>query len=149
MTQASYVYETTSWSRYSFTSVGRKRIQKVVQFEATDYADIINMGFGDLLADGSIDDSITSNNGDMITVLATVIEILKDYTKRNPGKEILFTGSTPDRTKLYTRILKGYYNNFSKDFQITSITFSDNTLKRSPFDPTLNIEYYAFLIKRI
>jgi hypothetical protein len=149
MTQTSYTYYRTIQGRYIFVSAGKKHIQKVVQFESTVNENIMNMAFGDLLEDGSLDDTIKSNNGDMVRVLATVIEILKDYTRRHPNKEILFTGSTPQRTKLYTRILKTYYQEFNKDFHISSITLSNNTMKRTVFDPTQNVEYLAFLIRRI
>lgn len=106
------------------------------------------MGFGDLLEDSSINDAITSNNGDMVRVLVTVIEILKDYTKHHPENQIFFRGSTIERTKLYAHILKTYYNEFSKDFHISAIMISDNTMRRTRFDPDTHTEYFAFLIKR-
>lgn len=149
MTHTSYAYDQAWGDRYIFTSVGKKYIRKVVQFETTAHANIVNMGFGDLLEDSSISDTINSNNGDIVRVLATVIEILRDYTKRHPEKKIFFRGSTPERTRLYTRILKTYYNEFSKDFHITSVIEIGKDLKRFPFDPNLNTEYFAFIIKRI
>ena len=148
MTQTSYSYYHTIKGHYIFVSAGKKHIQKVVQFESTVNENIINIGFGDLLEDGSIDDTIKSNNGDMIRVLATVIEILKDYTGRHPDKEILFTGSTRQRTRLYTRILKTYYREFKKDFHISAIILSNKTTKRVVFDPIRSAEYVAFLIRR-
>jgi hypothetical protein len=38
-----------------------------------DFTNLYNLGFGDLLPDGKIDDKVTSNNGDIIKVLSTVI----------------------------------------------------------------------------
>jgi len=40
------------------------------------------MGFGDLQPDGSIDDKANSNNGDMIKVLATMVQVLGDFVSK-------------------------------------------------------------------
>jgi hypothetical protein len=119
-----------------------------VQFTPISNGNIINLGFGDLRPDSSIDDKVSSNNGDMIKVLATVVAILNDFTKHHPDKEIAIKGSTPERTRLYARILKTYYHEFSKEFRITSLIDSGNRIERTRFDPSVNIEYFAFLIKR-
>jgi hypothetical protein len=78
-----------------------------------------------------------------------VIGILRDYTAEYPQVEVFFAGSTIERTKLYTRILKTYYLTFSKEFTISAVAGSENVNKRIPFDPTANIDYLGFLIKRI
>ena len=148
MTHVPYRYKRAHSERYIFTSVGKKKIEKVVDFAPIGINNIMNLGFGDLLPDGSVDDSANSNNGDLIKVLATVIGILKDYTAEYPQVEVFFAGSTVERTKLYTRILKTYYATFSKEFIISAISGSENANKRIPFDPIANIEYLGFLIKR-
>lgn len=76
------------------------------------------MAFGDLLPNGEIDDKAHSNNGDIIKIFATVIDILHDFTEQNPSYIILFLGSTPLRTLLYKRILKTYYQLFSEKFAV-------------------------------
>jgi hypothetical protein len=148
MTHVPYTYKRAHSERYIFTSVGKKKIEKIVDFAPIGINNIMNLGFGDLLPDGSVDDSANSNNGDLIKVLATVIGILKDYTAEYPQVEVFFAGSTIERTKLYTRILKTYYATFSKEFIISAISGSENANKRIPFDPIANIEYLGFLIKR-
>lgn len=75
-------------------------------------------GFGDLLPDGSINDKANSNNGDILKVMATVVDILKHFTARYPGKVIYFVGSTDERTRLYGRILRTYYYSFSQEFAL-------------------------------
>ncbi|HWK03546.1 MAG TPA: hypothetical protein VNS58_07935 [Puia sp.] len=89
-----------------------------------------------------------SNNGDIIKVLATVVEILKNFTAEYPQVEIFFSGSTGYRTRLYTRILKMHYADFCQDFAISAIIGSENQSKRIPFDPKAEMEYLGFLIKR-
>ena len=148
MTRASYPYEQTESWRYIFVSVGNRKIEKVVDFVAIE-GNMVNLGFGDLLPDGSIDDKANSNNGDIIRVLATIIDILKDFTSQYPFVQIVFRGSTPERTKLYGRILQTYYPIFMKEFEIAAVQLVDGRAKVLPYDPKAQQNYLAFLIKRI
>ena len=66
-----YPFEQVQPTRYKFFSVGRNRIEKIVDFVPLKAINVMNLGFGDLLAFGSIDDKIASNNGDIRKVLAT------------------------------------------------------------------------------
>jgi hypothetical protein len=149
MTQIHYPYKLTTSTRYIFISLGKKRIEKVVDFIPLGIRNIINLGFGDLMPDGTIADRVNSNNGDLIKVLATVIDILKHFTTRYPQAIIYFRGSTNERTKLYGRILKTYYTLFSKEFTIIGIVGTRDDNQTVPFDPLADVEYLAFLIKRI
>jgi len=149
MNQVAYSYERGHSARYIFTSVGKRRIEKAVEFVSVGMKNLVNLGFGDLRPDGSLDDTVHSNNGDIVKVLATVIAILKEYTAQNPQTEVFFTGSTIERTRLYTRILTVYYPVFSTDFRIVGITRTEGKTSRTSFNPTSNLEYLAFLIKRI
>ena len=67
MTQTAYPYRKIRSKRYHFISVGKKRIEKAVEFIAIG-GNIFNLAFGDLLPDGSIDDKAVSNNGDIVKV---------------------------------------------------------------------------------
>ena len=76
-----YKYEKQNQVSYSFVSKGRRGvITKIVQFTPTSINGIFNLAYGDLLPEGDIDDKSNSNNGDMIKVLGTVIEIVKEFT---------------------------------------------------------------------
>jgi hypothetical protein len=149
MAQTGYPYTTLSVTRYTFMSVGRKRIEKVVEFSDFGLKNTFNLAFGDLLPDGTIDDLANSNNGDIVKVLATVISILKDFTAKNPKAYIAFTGSTDERMKLYTRILKSYYPTFKKEFKISGFLKTEKGYSEIAFTPEQNIDYTVFLIKRI
>jgi len=144
----SYPYEQVFTSRYSFVSIGKRNIEKVVEFTPTGIRNIMNLGFGDLLPDGSIDDTVHSNNGDIIKVLSTVVRIITDYTSHFPSIEILFTGSTDERTRLYTRILRTYYDVFNKQFTIKGIIRDDDTYAEIPFSPNTLESPTAFLISK-
>lgn len=76
------------------------------------------MGFGDVLPDGLIDDKANSNNGDIVKVLGTIVQIMIDFTNKFPDSEIFFAGNTPERSKLYFRIIHTHYHKLSKIFII-------------------------------
>jgi hypothetical protein len=149
MTHIPYPYKQIQSYRYFFVSTGKQKIAKVVDFVPFRKFNAVNLAFGDLRADGSIDDKNVSNNGDIVKVLATVIEILRRFTESEPDVMIYIEGSTSERTKLYTRILKNYYPLFSKEFNIVGIVNLNNERKTVLFDIKSDVEYLAFLIKRI
>ncbi|WP_300596299.1 hypothetical protein [Niabella sp.] len=130
-------------------STGRSCIEKVVEFSPTAMPDIYNLGFGDLCPDGTMDDAVNSNNGDIIKVLATVIRIIRAFTQLRPHIKIMFAGSTPERQRLYQRILKMYHAEFVKEFIITGLIEDENLYKELFFNPQKDIFYLAFFIKRI
>ena len=109
---------------------------------------MVNLGFGDLLPNGAVSDFVISNIGDIRVVLSTLVEIIKDYTTRFKNAKIVFTGSTGERTKLYTRILKTYHESFSREFIIKAFLKTTH-YEEVDFDPSDTREYYAFYIKRI
>lgn len=108
-----------------------------MEFTPLTIKGIYNLGFGDLQSDGNIDDKPNSNNGDIIKVLATVIYIIKDFE----GKP----GSAKERTKLYQRIIKTYFNDFRKEFHITALEGPANNPKETVFDAACKEPYLAFL----
>jgi len=121
MNKTPYLYNKEISTRYRFLSTGKKPVEKIVQFTPLSLANIYNLGFGDLMPDGAIDDKANSNNGDIIKVLSTVIHIIKDFTAENPESKIGFKGSTKERTALYQRILKTYLDTFIKEFLLTAL----------------------------
>ncbi len=149
MSTEPYPYDRRHLTRYSFVSKGKRgAIVKIVEFSPTSNKQIINMGFGDLMPDGSIDDESNSNNNDLVKVMATMISIIKDFTNQYPSYKIVFTGSSQKRNILYQRILRNYYIEFSRDFTITALEPTANGhYQEVPFDME-NKNYYAFFIKR-
>ena len=68
---------------------------------------------------------------------------------QHSNAKIVFAGSTPERTKLYTRIVKMYYKDFCKEYKITVLIKVNQLYKEVDFNPNLNLPYFAFFIKRI
>jgi hypothetical protein len=151
MSAAPYIYERRFLTRYTFISKGKKgAVTKIVEFTPTSNRLILNVAFGDLLDDGTMDDKSNTNNGDIVKVLATVIEIIKDFTNEYRNSKIIFTGSTIQRTKLYHRILNSYYTLFNREFVLSALIEVENKkYLEIPFEPGSNDnKYIAFFVKR-
>ncbi|RXK83472.1 DUF6934 family protein [Filimonas effusa] len=126
-----------------FTSEGKKgNISKRIVFSATEWKDVYNLAFGDIGANGEIDDFSISDNGDRNKILATVVDVVMAYTKRYPDRLIFFRGSTRERTRLYRMAVGINLRELSCDFDIYAFVGEDIM----PFTP--NMEMTAFLIKR-
>jgi hypothetical protein len=137
--------------QYTFVSHGKERIEKIVLFSSTPIPNLFNVGFGDLREDGTIDDRIRSNNGDIIKILSTIIDILKTFLYEHPKAKVSFAGSTPNRTVLYERILRTYYDKFSKEFIISALILENDFYKEvlfNPLSPALS-PYLSFYVKLI
>jgi hypothetical protein len=70
--------------------------------------------------------------------------ILKDFLGSHPHAEILFTGSTEERTKLYGRIIKMHHLNFAKDFMVSGFTQKESGYEEQPLNPLMINTYVAF-----
>jgi len=149
MSYIPYPYKEVRARRYFFVSTGKQRIAKAVDFIPLGIRNTANLTFGDLRPDGSIDDKNVSNNGDIGKVLATLIGIIREFTELEPDSMIYIEGSTVERTKLYTRILTTYYPIFSKEFSIVGVINRENQKEPVLFEVKSDVEYFAFLIKRI
>jgi hypothetical protein len=140
-------YELKSGERlevYEFVSVGPNgRIIKLVQYTATNYKDLYNLGFGDKNAHtGEIDDNVISNNGDSEKVLATVVATLYSFTDAHRNALVYATGSTKSRTRLYRMGITKYIEEIKIDFEIYGeIVDGWEEFKK-------DVDYEAFLVKR-
>jgi hypothetical protein len=142
-----YEYKTNEGRlNYEFCSEGPKgKIKKVVRFtlrnvKGTTY---FNLGFGDLDNTGTqMDDMAVSNNHDKDKVLATVAQIVLEFTARFPDLRIYAQGSTSSRTRLYQM---GIVANWAKIEPILHVYGYTNggwqTFKQ-------NINYEAFMVLR-
>jgi hypothetical protein len=143
MNKPVYPIETTKdglW--YEFDSISNEKIiRKAVAF----YNNPINpqkmeLVFGDLLQDGTIDVFAKSNNKDMNFVLLTVAYILDYFFELYPSKCVIFMGSTPARNRIY-RVLIAKLSMQRPSIRAFGITFDDNIV---PFEP--NQDYFSYQI---
>lgn len=107
-------------NRYEFTSIGHKSIDKVIIFQKTDLPNFYNLVLADIVGDGTYDDLIESNNGDMEKIMATVIQAIFAFLAFYPNANVLFSGSTPSRTRLYNIILTKEFEKLN-DFTVNGL----------------------------
>lgn len=132
---------------FKFISEGPKgEIQKVVQFIETADATIYNLAFGDLTPDGEVDDHIKNDNKDRNKILATVAATVYEFTAHYPEKFVFFTGSTPERTRLYRMALATNLEELNGDFEIYGVILTKGLYYVAPF--VKGEAFFGFLIKR-
>ncbi|MGM0635468.1 MAG: DUF6934 family protein [Bacteroidota bacterium] len=129
---------------FEFFSVGPKgEIKKVIEFSETNVKDVYNLAFGDFDEKTQrISDSVVTNNGDSLKVLATVASSVYAFTAERTDAWVFATGSTAVRTRLYRMGLTNNLAEVSKDFHIYGL--KDDKWE----DFLIGEDYEAFLVKR-
>lgn len=132
---------------FTFLSNGPKgEIEIVVQFNATENPAIYNLAFGNLLPNGGVDDTIKNDNKDRNKVLATVAAAVYEFTSKYPEKLIFFTGSTPERTRLYRMALTNNFDLLDLDFEIFGVVVQSESYYVEKL--LKGKDYYGFMVKR-
>jgi hypothetical protein len=104
---------------FEFESVGKVHVSKLIEYTPLlEHPNIYNLGFGDKLPDGKIDDKIVTDNGDMEKVFATVINSMEEFFKHRPDKVIFFQGSDHVRQRLYRGILSKFLDEILKNYDL-------------------------------
>ncbi|SHN12461.1 hypothetical protein [Chitinophaga sp. CF418] len=135
------LYIEDGYEAFDFFSIGKRGIApKRIAFIPTDQEAVYNLVFGDINAEGEIDDEVISDNGDRNKILATVIYVVNTYLEAYPERIVFFTGSTEGRIRLYRIVISVHYTDFSKKFDIYCQTETGIV----PFKR--NIEAKGFLI---
>ncbi|GAB2565985.1 DUF6934 family protein [Spirosoma areae] len=126
---------------YAVESTSSKRtIQKYVIFTLIKPS-CYNLALVDLDEDGQLSDTTISNNQDMERVLSTVIQIIATSLKENMGTEVVFSGSTPERTRLYRLIINKYSGEVANTMLVHGVLANQ---KREIFQP--NRPYISFVL---
>lgn len=103
-----------------------------------EYAEL---SFGDLREDGNIDLKIVSDNKDIKFVISTVITTVYRFFELYPNKNVVFTGSSASRNRLYRAVIGKLFEEGQSYFDIYGINF-DNSLEIFQ----KNKDYLAFQI---
>jgi hypothetical protein len=137
---------TNDYLDYEFTSIGPKgSIPKIIQFTTSQDEAIFYLAFGNKKDDGSIDDLARVNNKDRDKILATVVMVLKIFFDKYPNKWVFFTGSTPERTRLYRMAITLNLEELSSDFEIIGALTDKSTFRDAPFKKGIN--YFGFYVQ--
>lgn len=108
--------------RFEFDSIGKKVIPKVIVLSSTDLPRIYSLTLANLLADGSLDDTTVSDNGDMEKILATVFQCMAAFLDDHPTSIVAFAGSSESRTRLYQIAIARELEEASNRFNIWGLT---------------------------
>lgn len=143
MNQPSYNFVTKGENYYEFLSVSeQKTIRKAIAYTAIIGQDNwYNLSLVDILPDGTMDDKIVSDNGDMEQVFATIINTLHDFFKKNISSKVFFRGSTESRTRLYRVIISKLKDNSGNKFEVWGVLNNSAELFKA------NQPYEAFVIR--
>jgi len=118
MKKEGYEYLTEGEVFYTFLSVGKKEIPKIVYFQ-----EIENKMYNLVLTDvdfltNSLSDTANSNNGDLPKIMATVVHILFDFLNSNPVACVILEGNTASKQKLYNRLVTNNYEELRSHIHI-------------------------------
>lgn len=139
---------------YEFISSGKNgEIQKAIKYTQTLNPDVYNMGFGDIMSNNeetgevAIDDTIISNNGDLVMILATVVYSAEIFTQHYPNVMVLFGSSNNAKLRLYRMAISKYFEEISKTFHVFgAVRNSAGQIVNVPFDP--NGHFIGFFVRR-
>ena len=112
-------YADAEFFDFEFESQGPKgTIKKIARFLRIGQQ-LYSFGFGDFDdTTGDISDTVVSNNGDGAKVLATVANIIHDFTAVFEQSTIFIRGSTPARTRWYQMNINIYWMEISVLFDV-------------------------------
>jgi hypothetical protein len=132
------------FSAFQFTGAGLAGpVTRQVRFNGQKDAGIYNLDLRDLPVTRKDDPGRVTDQGDMDTVLATLVQIIEIYTERYPRRTIRLKGDTQEKAHLYRMALDHHLDILCPLFIINleeQVTDSDDD------DP--NIDNIAFVLKR-
>lgn len=132
---------------YELVSVGPKGdIRKIVQFLPTSDSGIYNLSFGNIQADREIDDRSVDDNKDRDKILATVVQATTLFFREYPDVKIIFSGSTPHRTRLYRMAISLNLEELSAEFEIFGLLMHGESYAVLSFQT--GVDYFGFLVKK-
>ncbi len=104
---------------YYFESIGKETIKEVVIYQPIEGSpNVVELAFGNLNEDFTIDVMAINDNKNMPLVISTVIFTVIDYLNYFPNKKVFFRGSTPSRTRLYRAAISKSLHIFEPSFQV-------------------------------
>lgn len=143
MEEKPYIFQKRNDKRYEFYSKSEeKEVKKLVIFSERNNGGTYNLALLDVLENGQYSDLSETNNNDFHTVMATVIDILKDFLNEFPDKIVTFKGSDERRQRLYRIIIARELKSINEHFNIFGL-INENV---EEFEQ--NVKYKLFIIKK-
>lgn len=127
---------------FRFLSVSPERtIRKAVIFTPLSARKVFNLALVDVLPHGSFCDNTISNNGDLETIMATVIQCIAQFFEFYPQATIYVQANTPARNRLYRIIISRELSRIKKYYEIYGTSDSETESFEAGKD------YHHFTIK--
>jgi hypothetical protein len=105
---------------YYFESEGKQgKIPKLILFTPLD-KNLWNLGFGDLKEE-YVNDSVISNNHDIVKIMGTLAKIVYAFLDENPSSSIRIKPVDEKRGRLYNHIFRRNYEAINNSFDIVGI----------------------------
>ena len=127
-----------------FTSTGMEKVIKVVEFQKMPDPVRYNLALGDYI-NNRVSYTNVTNNKDIEVVMASIAQIINDYTLTYPHREIYVTGDTEVKTRLYRRYVTRNLEEIEKLFYLWGQLKDSSELEG--FRKGEN--YMGFLVKRM
>lgn len=130
---------------YYFESEGEQgNIPKIILFspiETESNNDAWNLAFGDLKG-GDIDDSVISNNHDIVKVIGTIGKVVYEFSEKFPLRSIIIVPVDDKRKILYNHVFRRNHEEISLIFNIIG------TLNKVDEEYSAKKIYDSFKLKR-
>ncbi len=127
---------------YYFESEGSQgKIAKIVTFSRLNNK-YWNLGFGDLQGN-KINDSVVSNNNDIIKIISTVAKIAYEFSDKFPKRGLEINPIDEKRKSLYNHFFRRNYATIDANFHILGV---NNEGDEEIYSPKKN--YDLFRLKR-
>ena len=105
---------------YYFQSEGEQgKIAKIVTFTRLKNK-FWNLGFGDLEGN-KINDTVVSNNHDIVKLISTIAQITYDFSDKFPKRNIEITPVDEKRRRLYNHVFRRNYEAINVHFKIIGL----------------------------
>ena len=140
---------------FEFTSTGKNgSIHKAVKYSKTLNENVYNLGFGDIIfsneatGEVEVDDTGQSNNGDLETIINTVVYSAYIFSSFYPEAYMLFGSVNATKMRLYRMFLSRNLSQIYKSFILFgAIHNKQGQLINVPFIASQDVEGY--FVKRI
>jgi len=121
MTHHTYLlHENDDATQFVFFSEGIKgRVMKAVIISPYDpKRNRWNLAFGDVGADGEVDDSVVTNNNDVAKVIGTVAAAARSFSEKHPQSALVIYPVDEKRKRLYNAVIHRRFVEIQTIFEI-------------------------------
>ncbi len=118
-------------------------IRKIVEIQEMQVGHLFNLALGDEI-EGKITYSNISDNKDTKKVLATITEVIQQYTSKFHNRWIHITGDTKIKTRLY----QIHISNNIREIKAAGYIVLGFREGEEPEEFRVNVTYDGFLVKR-